>query len=63
MLAALYLLYLIREVVGLVLIAVFFALAIAPAVNWLDDRRVPRWVAILLVYLGIARDASSASGC
>jgi predicted PurR-regulated permease PerM len=53
-LAALYLLFLIREVVGLVLIAVFFALAIAPAVNWLNDRKVPRWLAILLVYLGIA---------
>ena len=53
-LAALYLLYLIRTVVGLVLIAIFFALAIAPAVNWLNDRKVPRWVAILLVYLGIA---------
>jgi predicted PurR-regulated permease PerM len=52
-LAALYLVYLIREVVGLVLIAIFFALAIAPAVNWLNDRRVPRWAAILLVYLGI----------
>jgi predicted PurR-regulated permease PerM len=52
-LAGLYLLYLIREVVGLVLIAVFFALAIAPAVNWLNDRKVPRWAAILLVYLGI----------
>jgi predicted PurR-regulated permease PerM len=52
-LAALYLLFLIREVVGLVLIAVFFALAIAPAVNWLNDRKVPRWLAILLVYLGI----------
>jgi predicted PurR-regulated permease PerM len=53
-LAALYLLYLIRTVVGLALIAVFFALAIAPAVNWLSDRKVPRWTAILLVYLGIA---------
>jgi predicted PurR-regulated permease PerM len=53
-LAALYLLYLIREVVGLVLIAIFLALAIAPAVNWLHDRKVPRPVAILLVYLSIA---------
>jgi predicted PurR-regulated permease PerM len=52
-LAALYLLYLIRQVVVLVLVAVFFALAIAPAVNWLDQRRLPRPVAILLVYLGI----------
>ena len=53
-LAGLYLLYMIREVIGLVLIAAFFALAIAPAVNWLNDRKVPRWAAILLVYLGIA---------
>ena len=51
---ALYFLYLIRDVVGLVLIAAFFAVAIAPAVNWLQKRRVPRWLAILLVYLGIA---------
>jgi predicted PurR-regulated permease PerM len=49
----LYLAYLIREVIGLFLIAVFFAVAIAPAVNWLDHRRVPRWLAILLVYLSI----------
>ena len=51
---ALYFAYLIRDVIGLVLIAAFFAVAIAPAVNWLDQRRVPRWLAILLVYLGIA---------
>jgi predicted PurR-regulated permease PerM len=50
----LYFLYLIRQVVGLVLIAAFFAIAITPAVNWLGERRVPRWIAILLVYLSIA---------
>src|SRR6478672_1782936 len=53
-LAGLYLAYLIRDVIGLFLIAVFFAVAITPAVNWLNQRRVPRWVAILLVYLSIA---------
>src|SRR4051812_19537739 len=53
-LAALYFSYLIRTVIGLVLIGAFFAIAIAPAVNWLDRRKVPRWAAILLVYLGIA---------
>jgi predicted PurR-regulated permease PerM len=53
-LAALYFAYLIRDVIGLVVIAAFFAVAIAPAVNWLDKRRVPRWLAILLVYLSIA---------
>ena len=49
--AALYFVYLVRSVVGLFLIAVFLAVAIAPAVNWLDHRRLPRWLAILLVYL------------
>jgi predicted PurR-regulated permease PerM len=53
-LAGLYVLYLIRTVVGLLLISVFLALALAPAVNWLSDRKVPRWAAILLVYLSIA---------
>ena len=52
-LAALYFSYLIRTVIGLVLIGAFFAIAIAPAVNWLDHRKVPRWAAILLVYLSI----------
>ncbi|MGI8462415.1 MAG: AI-2E family transporter, partial [Solirubrobacterales bacterium] len=52
--AALYFVYLIRVTLGLVLIAVFFALAVAPAVNWLDRRgRLPRWLAILAVYFGI----------
>ncbi len=51
--AALYLLFQIRSVIGLLLIAVFFALAVAPAVNWLDNRRVPRPAAILAVYLAI----------
>jgi len=52
--AALYFSYLIRNVLGLVLIAAFFAVAIAPAVNWLEHHKVPRWGAILLVYLAIA---------
>jgi len=51
--AGLYFVYLIREVIGLVLIALFFALAIAPPVERLARVGVPRWVAILLVYLGI----------
>ncbi|MGH2924870.1 MAG: AI-2E family transporter [Solirubrobacterales bacterium] len=51
--AGLYFAYLIREVIGLIVIAAFLAVAIAPAVNWLNRRRVPRWIAILLVYLSI----------
>jgi predicted PurR-regulated permease PerM len=53
--AGLYLIYLARNVLLLMLIAVFFAVAIAPAVNWLNHRaRMPRWLSILVVYLGIA---------
>lgn len=52
-LAALYFVYLIRDVIGLLLIAVFFALAIAPPVERLDRVGLPRWLAILVVYLGI----------
>jgi len=51
--AGLYVVYSIREVIGLLLIAVVFALAIAPVVDWLHRLAVPRGLAILLVYLGI----------
>ncbi|MDQ3103128.1 MAG: AI-2E family transporter [Actinomycetota bacterium] len=52
--AGLYSVYLIRDVIGLVLISVFFALAIAPPVERLDELGLPRWLAILVVYLAIA---------
>lgn len=48
-----YFLYLTLQVIWLFLIAVFLALAIAPAVDFLNNRRVPRWASILLVYLAI----------
>ena len=47
-------LFLVFEVIGLLFIAAFFALAIAPPVNWLDDRGLPRSAAILLVYVASA---------
>ena len=50
---AIYLAYLVRDVVVLIMVAVLFALAIAPAVDALHNRRVPRPAAILLVYLAI----------
>ena len=50
---ALYLLYLVRQIVLLVVVSVFLAIALTPAVNFLHRGRVPRWVAILGVYLGI----------
>jgi predicted PurR-regulated permease PerM len=49
-----FLLFLVFDIVLLLFIAVFFALAISSPVNWIDDRGVPRWIAILLVYLAIA---------
>jgi predicted PurR-regulated permease PerM len=51
--AGLYFVYLIREVIGLIAIAGFFALAVAPPVDRLARAGVPRWLGILLVYLGI----------
>ncbi len=52
-LAGLYLVYLIRDVVGLFMIAIFFTLAIAGPVDRLDKLGAPRWLAILVMYLGI----------
>lgn len=52
-LAALYVLYLVRQVVAAVLVAVFIAVALGPAVDLVQRARIPRAVAILLVYLGI----------
>ena len=49
-LAGLYLLWLLRQVIGMVLIATFVAVALGPAVD-LYDRAMPRWLAILGVYL------------
>ncbi len=48
--ALLYVLYLVRSVVGLVLIAAFLAIALGPPVDFLGRRRVPRGLAILLIY-------------
>jgi predicted PurR-regulated permease PerM len=50
---ALYLLYLVRSVVGLVFIAVFLAVALGPPVGYLRRHAVPRVLAILLVYVAI----------
>jgi predicted PurR-regulated permease PerM len=53
MAAALYLLYRLREVVGLVAVSVFVAVGLAPAVAMVRRLRVPRALAILIVYIGI----------
>ena len=46
-----YLLYLLRSVVGLLCVAVFLAVALGPGVDFFVRRRVPRVAAILLVYV------------
>jgi predicted PurR-regulated permease PerM len=50
----LYVLYIVREVVVLVFVAGFLAIALGPPVDFLERRRVRRSFAILLVYVGIA---------
>jgi predicted PurR-regulated permease PerM len=49
--AALYLVYLVRDVVTLLFISVFLAVALGPAVDFFNRRKVPRAASILLVYL------------
>jgi predicted PurR-regulated permease PerM len=51
--SGLYVLYLVRQVLFLLLVSVFLATALAPAVNAVQRGRVPRWLAILGVYFGI----------
>ena len=52
-LAALYFLYLVRGVLGLLVIAIFLAVALGRPLAFLTGRGLPRAVAILLVYLSI----------
>lgn len=49
--AVLYFLYLIRQVLGAIFIAIFIAVALAPVVEFLVRRKVPRSLAILLTYI------------
>jgi predicted PurR-regulated permease PerM len=52
--AVLYLLYLVRSILGLVFISIFLAVAMGPAVDLYQHRaRLPRSAAILFVYLTI----------
>ena len=53
-LALLYVLYLLRDLVLVVLVAVVIASAIEPATRWFVRHRAPRLLAVVLVYLMIA---------
>ena len=52
-LSVLYLLWQLREVVVWCVIALFVAVALNPAVNWLQRRGIKRIIAILLTYFGL----------
>ncbi|MDP8943960.1 MAG: AI-2E family transporter, partial [Actinomycetota bacterium] len=51
--AGLYFLYLIRTVIGALVIAVFLAVALGPAVDFFQRRRIPRGFAILVTYIAL----------
>jgi len=46
-----YLLYMIRDIVAVVLFSVVIASGIEPLAHWFQERKVPRLIAIILIYL------------
>ncbi|MEA2249052.1 MAG: hypothetical protein QOH46_3581 [Solirubrobacteraceae bacterium] len=52
-LLALYVAYLLRRPLGWIVVATFVAIALSGPVNWLQERRVRRGVAILITYAGV----------
>jgi predicted PurR-regulated permease PerM len=52
-LGALYLLWQARTIIGWTVLSLFLAVTLNPAVNWLERRRIPRSIGILLTYLGL----------
>ncbi|NJN85292.1 MAG: AI-2E family transporter [Leptolyngbyaceae cyanobacterium SL_7_1] len=51
---ALVLLWQLRSLILLLMVAVVLAATIAPVVDWAEQWRIPRWVTVVLVYLGLA---------
>jgi predicted PurR-regulated permease PerM len=43
--------YLVRDVVALLFIALIFTAAIEPGVNWLKRKKIPRGIGVLIIYL------------
>ncbi|MFH1565124.1 MAG: AI-2E family transporter [bacterium] len=46
-------LYQLRDIVGLVFVAIFLAAAIRPMIDWFARKKLPRWLAMVVVYLTI----------
>lgn len=50
---ALVVLWQLRSLIVLLLISVVLAAAIAPIVDWAERWRIPRWLSVILIYLGL----------
>lgn len=46
-------LYQLRDIVGLVFVAIFLAAAIRPMIDWLYKKSLPRWLSMIIVYFAI----------
>jgi len=46
-------LYIVRDIILFVLIAVFLSIVIMPVIDFLEKRKIPRWLGVLIVYLTI----------
>ncbi len=46
-------LYQLRDIVGLVFVAVFLAAAIRPMIDWFASKSLPRWLSMVIVYSAI----------
>ena len=49
-----YVLYILRDLFLVILTAVVFASAVEPMTRWFMDYRVPRLIAVIGIYLGLA---------
>lgn len=47
------LLWQLRSLVVLLMISVVLAASVSPLVNWAEQRRVPRWLAVVIIYLTV----------
>lgn len=48
-----YFLYVIRDVLGLLFISIVFVSAIDPIVDWMQKKRIPRSLGVLIIYLAL----------
>lgn len=48
------LIYVVRDIIMALIFAVIIASAVEPGIEWLKQRRIPRILAVIIIYLGIA---------